>query len=51
MFNQENQSLATQPQNNLTTKSDVGAALATRQAQEVQAAVVEREPVFEVEVE
>lgn len=40
MFNQENQSLATQPQNNLTTKSDVGAALATRQAQEVQAAVV-----------
>jgi hypothetical protein len=39
MFNQE-QSLATQPQNNLTTKSDVGAALATRQAQEVQAAVV-----------
>ena len=40
MFNQENQSLATQPQNSLTAKSDVGAALATRQAQEVQAAVV-----------
>jgi hypothetical protein len=40
MFNQENQSLATQVQNNPTTKSDVGAALATRQAQEVQAAVI-----------
>ena len=37
MFNQE-QSLATQPQNNLTTKSDVGAK--RWQAQEVQAAVV-----------
>lgn len=53
MFNQENQSLATQPQNNLTTKSDVGAALATRQAQEVQAAVVmaKRFPRDWVEVE
>lgn len=53
MFNQENQSLATQPQNNLTTKSDVGAALATRQAQEVQAAVVmaKRFPRDIVEVE
>ena len=52
MFNQE-QSLATQPQNNLTTKSDVGAALATRQAQEVQAAVVmaKRFPRDIVEVE
>lgn len=52
MFNQE-QSLATQPQNNLTTKSDVGAALATRQAQEVQAAVVmaKRFPRDWVEVE
>ncbi len=53
MFNQENQSLATQPQNNLTTKSDVGAALATRQAQEVQAAVImaKRFPRDWVEVE
>lgn len=53
MFNQENQPLATQPQNNLTTKSDVGAALATRQAQEVQAAVVmaKRFPRDWVEVE
>jgi hypothetical protein len=53
MFNQENQSLATQPQNSLTTKSDVGAALATRQAQEVQAAVVmaKRFPRDWVEVE
>ena len=53
MFNQENQSLATQPQNNLTAKSDVGAALATRQAQEVQAAVVmaKRFPRDWVEVE
>jgi len=53
MFNQENQSLATQPQNNLTTKSDVGAALATRQAQEVQAMVVmaKRFPRDWVEVE
>ena len=52
MFNQE-QSLAAQPQNNLTTKSDVGAALATRQAQEVQAAVVmaKRFPRDWVEVE
>ncbi len=52
MFNQE-QSLATQPQNNLTTKSDVGAALATRQAQEVQAAVImaKRFPRDWVEVE
>lgn len=53
MFNQENQSLATQPQNNLTTKSDVGAALATRQAQEVQAMVImaKRFPRDIVEVE
>jgi hypothetical protein len=52
MFNQE-QSLATQPQNNLTTKSDVGAALATRQAQEVQAMVImaKRFPRDIVEVE
>lgn len=52
MFNQE-QSLATQPQNNLTTKSDVGAALATRQAQEVQAMVImaKRFPRDWVEVE
>jgi hypothetical protein len=53
MFNQENQSLATQVQNNPTTKSDVGAALATRQAQEVQAAVImaKRFPRDWVEVE
>ena len=52
MFNQE-QSLATQPQNQGLTKTDVGAALATRQAQEVQAAVVmaKRFPRDWVEVE
>jgi len=56
MFNQENQSLAvvSQPtQGNLQVSSDVGAALATRQAQEVQAMVVmaKRFPRDIVEVE
>ena len=53
MFDNENQSLAMPKQNGLTTSSDVGAALATRQAQEVQAAVVmaKRFPRDIVEVE
>lgn len=53
MFNQENQSLATQVQNQGLTKTDVGAALATRQAQEVQAMVImaKRFPRDIVEVE
>lgn len=49
-----NQSLAVQPQSNpLAPKTDIGAALATRQAQEVQAAVVmaKRFPRDIVEVE
>lgn len=52
MFNQE-QSLATTPQNSGMTQSDVGAALAVRQAQEVQAMVVvaKRFPRDMVEVE
>jgi len=55
MFNNENQSLAVQaqPQNQIKPVDNIGAALATRQAQEVQAAVVmaKRFPRDIVEVE